>query len=308
MISGFWPRVIASIIDGLLLFIVGSVCSLLIPDLLTQLGGWGPIIGFLVALAYFGILNSAIGKGQTIGKRLMDIQVVDRSDQYISLSRSLLRYTILGLPFFLGGSLIPPSVIVSPNMITSPINNIIDFIFLGFYGATVYLYVFNRQTRQSLHDLVVGTFVKEILSQQVYGSIWRPHMAVVGAWFVAVIGFSVATTDFSRQRLSPELLGVQHAIQASGQVHAATVNVVNSDYHPSSFYASAILKRRPQDESAAARSIAATILRNYPEILEKSAITIYIMHGFDIGVATRWKSHSATRSPREWQHLVHSSE
>jgi hypothetical protein len=81
------------------------------------------------------------------------------------------------------------------------------FILFGFGDAIVYLYIFNRRTRQSLHDLIVGTFVTQttprrtynlhdliaavFVSQrpppgQVVGSIWRPHLIVVGVWLVLV--------------------------------------------------------------------------------------------------------------------------
>lgn len=305
-ISGFWRRLLALIIDGLLLGLVGFVCGLLLFDPLAQLGGWGRVIGFLVALVYFGILNSAMGKGQTIGKRLMTTEVVDRSGQHISPARSLLRCVILAIPFFLNGALIPPSVMMSP------VGYIIGFILFGFGGAIIYLYAFNRRTRQSLHDLTVGTFVTKTSPQgEVLGSVWRPHIAVVGIWVVAVIGLSVAMTGLSQKGVFPGLLDVQRAIQASGKVHVATVNVGKSwrivdgsRSETTYFYSNAIWKQRPQDEESAARFVASIILRNYPEIVEKDVLTVHVTYGFDIGIARAWKSHTSTHSPKEWQQLV----
>jgi uncharacterized RDD family membrane protein YckC len=79
VISGFWRRLLAFIFDGVLLGLVGVILGLLLFDSLARLGGWGRLIGFCHALVYFGVLNSAIGGGQTIGKRIMKIQVVDRT-------------------------------------------------------------------------------------------------------------------------------------------------------------------------------------------------------------------------------------
>jgi uncharacterized RDD family membrane protein YckC len=192
-IGGFWRRLASLILDGLILGLVGSVCGLLMFDQLARLGIWGRVVGFLVGLAYFGILNSAIGKGQTLGKRLMGIEVIDRSGRHISLPRSLLRYAIVGVPFFLKGAMIPTSVMMSP------IGYTIGFVIFGFGGAIIYLYVFNRRTRQSLHDLLVGSFVtKTTLQGEVAGSVWRPHLVVVGAWVVTVIGLSVVLTNTIR--------------------------------------------------------------------------------------------------------------
>jgi uncharacterized RDD family membrane protein YckC len=305
-ISGFWRRLAALLLDGLLLGLVGFVCGLFMFDPLAQLGGWGRVIGFLIALPYFGILNSAVGKGQTTGKRLMSIEVVDRSGRHISLPRSLLRFVILGVPFFLNGALIPPSVMMSP------IGYVIGFILFGFGGAIIYLYVFNRRTRQSLHDVAIGTFVtKNAPPGEVAGSVWRPHFVVVGIWLVAVIGLSVAMTSLSQKGVFPGLLDVQQAIQASGKVHVATVNVGKSRRivdgsrsETTYFYSNAIWKQRPEDEESAVRSIASIILRNYPEIAEKDVLTVNITYGFDIGIARAWKSYASTHSPKEWQQLV----
>ncbi len=305
-ISGFWRRLLALIIDGLLLGLVGFVCGLVLFDPLAQLGGWGRVIGFLIALAYFGILNSSIGKGQTVGKRLMTIEVVDRFGQHILLARSLVRSVVLATPFFLNGALIPPGVMMSP------VGYVIGFILFGLGGAIIYLYAFNRLTRQSLHDLAVGTFVTNTSPQgEVRGSVWRPHITVVGIWVVAVIGLSVVMTGLSRKGVVPGLLDVQRAIQASGKVHVATVNVGKSWRYDNGlrsettyFYSNAIWKRRPQDEESAARVVASIILSNYPAIDEQDVLTVSIAYGFDIGIAHAWRSHTSTHSPKEWQQLV----
>lgn len=305
-ISGFWRRVLAFIIDGLLLGLVGVICGLLLFDPLAQLGGWGRLVGFFVALVYFGILNSAVGKGQTVGKRLMKIEVVDRSGRHIPLARSLLRYTILGTPFFLNGVMIPPSVMMSP------VGYLIGFVLFGLGGAIIYLYVFNRRTRQSLHDLIVGSFVtKTSPPGEVIGSIWRPHLVVVGVWLMAVVGLSVAMTGLSQKGVFPGLLDVQKAIQASGKVHMATVNVgkswqiVNGSRSEATyFHSNAIWKQRPEDEESAARSVASMILHNYPDIADKDVLTVNITYGYDIGIARAWKSNTFSHSPSEWQRML----
>jgi uncharacterized RDD family membrane protein YckC len=216
VISGFWRRLVAFILDGLLLGLVGVILGLLWFDPLARLGGWGRLLGFCVSLVYFGVLNSAIGGGQTLGKGTMKIQVVDRSGHSISPGRSFLRYTVLGAPYFLNHLLIPPNVAMSP------IGLAVGFILFGFGGAIVYLYMFNRRTRQSLHDLVAGTFVTRTSPPgQIAGSIWRPHLVAVGVWFMAVIGSCVAMAALSRQGVVPGLLKVSGSIQATGKVHMA---------------------------------------------------------------------------------------
>lgn len=99
-ISGFWRRLIAIVLDGVLLGIVGFISGFFFFEFYAQLGGWGRLIGFGIASLYFGVLNSVIGKGRTIGKRIMKIEVTDESGRNVTLGRSFLRNTILAAPFF----------------------------------------------------------------------------------------------------------------------------------------------------------------------------------------------------------------
>jgi uncharacterized RDD family membrane protein YckC len=306
VVSGFWQRVLAFIIDGLLLGVVGILCGFFLFDQLTYLGGWGRLVGFSIALGYFGLLNSATGGGQTIGKRAMKIEVVDRAGHHISLGRSLLRYTVLGVPFFLNGILLPPSVMMSP------IGYLIGFVLFAFGGAIIYLYLFNRHTRQSLHDLAVGTFVTKISPPGKFvDTVWRPHLFVVGTWLLAVVVLIIVMTGVVKKGVFSDLLAVQNAIQASGKVHVATVFVGKSwqvmdkgSSETTYLQSTAIWKQRPQDQESAARSVASIILRNYPEIMEKELLSVNIVYGYDIGISRAWKSNTSSHSPAEWRELV----
>ncbi len=306
VIAGFWRRLLGFTLDGLLLGFVGFAIGLFLFEPLARLGGWGRLVGFCVALVYFGVLNSSIGKGQTIGKRIMKIEVVNRSGNHITLGRSFLRYAVLGTPFFLNGALIPPNVFMSP------IGYIIGFLVFGFGGAIIYLYIFNRCTRQSLHDLVVGTLVTKTTPQgPVVGSIWRPHFVVVGTWFVAVIALSVVTSALSRKGIFPELLAVQKSIQSSGKVHIATVtvgkvwHVIDGNRSETTYFQlNAIWRGRPVDYKSAARQLASIVLRDYSEIMNRDILAVAIAYGYDIGIARAWRSLHVQHSPSEWQDIL----
>jgi uncharacterized RDD family membrane protein YckC len=300
VISGFWRRSLAFILDGLLLGVVGVALGLFFFDFLARLGGWGSLLGFGVTLVYFGVLNSSIAGGQTIGKRIMKIQVVDRAGQLISLVRSALRYTVLGAPFFLNHLIVPP--------IPTAIGYLIVFIMLGFGGAILYLFIFNRRTRQSLHDLIAGTFVTRTTPPgHVVGSIWSPHLVVVSFWLVAVIGLSAAETNFSRQGVFPGLLKVQSGIQATGKVHMAEVFVgekvstVDGNRKVRKYFSTnAVWNEPPADFDAEVRQVASIILRDYPEAMNVDVIEITISYGFDIGIARAWRNQTIDLSPAQW--------
>jgi uncharacterized RDD family membrane protein YckC len=300
-ISGFWRRIVAFFIDTLLLAICGLAAGLFLFDFFARLGLWGRLIGFGVALAYFTLLNSRWGKGKTVGKRIMGIEVVDSSGEYIPMGRSLVRYVILGVPFFLNG--IPVGVV------HSPIGYLVGFLVLGLGGAIVYLYVFNRRTRQSLHDLAVGTFV---VSGKVPGeftaeSVWRPHLVIAGAWCMAVIGFAFATPLLMKNATLADLVTVQRKLQTSGKVNSATVFVgtnwtyVNGAQQKNSYFQStAMWKERPSDYAAAAKEMASIILANYPGIQEKDFVDITVSYGYDIGIAHGWVRQRYRQTPQQW--------
>jgi uncharacterized RDD family membrane protein YckC len=307
VICGFWRRVTALLLDGLLLGLIGIALGAMMFDQLARLGGWGRLYGFCIALVYFGLFNSVVGKGKTPGKRMMKIHVVARDGDYISVGRSFLRYFILGIPWFLNGAMIPDSVVVSP------VAYLLSLLVFGFGAAIFYLYLFNRKTRQSLHDLAVGSFVTHALprGRVVAGPVWKPHLVVAGLLLVIAAGLPAVTLRLADRWAFPELLKLQRSIIAGGRVHAASAQMGKSwgtrngeKWEKTYFQTVVILKERPLDPESAARGVAKIVLREYPEIVEKDIISITTSYGYDIGIArvsTRW---NANYAPEEWQRQI----
>lgn len=307
MISGLWRRLLAFLLDGILVGIIGFALGLFLFDFFAQIGGYGRLVGFCIALAYFGLLNSSVGKGRTIGKKIMKIEVVDRSGEHISLVRSLIRYTILSAPFFLNGLLIPPSVV------QSPIGYCIAFLIFGCGGAIIYLYIFNRRTRQSLHDLTVRTFVVRTSTKGdvVASPVWKFHLIIVGIWFFVVISFCVAAPMIAQKGVFPELLALQKSIQSTGKVHTASAFVGKSwgsmggkRWESTYFHSNAIWKTRPEDYQAAASEIASLVLSGYSKIMDKDVLAVTVTYGFDIGIAYAWNKQDFHYSPQEWIEIL----
>jgi uncharacterized RDD family membrane protein YckC len=89
---GFWVRVVAFIIDGVILGILTAILTGILfgGD---QVRGNG--LNTLLGLAYTMYFWSAYGHGQTIGNRVMKIRVVKTDGSELSLTDSFIRY--LGL-------------------------------------------------------------------------------------------------------------------------------------------------------------------------------------------------------------------
>src|SRR4051812_37143947 len=152
-IAGFWRRVGAAFIDYIIIAACGVVLGLLFSEQFMRMGGWGRLIGAAVAAVYFVPLNSRIGGGNTIGKRALGVRVVNANGRTISVSRSLVRFCVLALPFFLNGVAVPGQSVFSWWMILSGVA------VFGLGPAILYLIAFNGPTRQSVHDLIVGSYV-----------------------------------------------------------------------------------------------------------------------------------------------------
>ena len=292
-------------IDSAVLGIAGLILGFLLFDFFAHLGGWGRLVGFGIALLYFGTLNSVVGGGQTLGKVLLGIEVVDAAGNHISLGRSALRYTVLAAPFFLNGAMISPSVLIAPVMW------LLGFLIFGLGGAIIYLIVFNRNTRQSIHDLVAGTYVVRSSSGDRVAAkpVWRGHLIVIGAWCVAVfLGMAVVGPRLAKTDLFSDLLAVQNAVQSSGKVHFATINVGatwtwrNGTKAEQTFAQSSVfLKQRPEDNEATAGEIASIILATSPEISKRDVLGVSVAYGYDIGIARASVSGYFRHSPSEWQ-------
>lgn len=136
-----------------------------------------------------------VGQGQTLGKRFMGIKVVGKDGRHLSLPRSFLRYSIFAIPSFCWKG----------DFIT--LIGFAGFAFFGFLGVGLdavicYLYIFNRQTRQSLHDLAVDSYVVDYFSTGRINlpKIWKGHRAAS-----AILGLGVPTFMLLAALLIPSM-------------------------------------------------------------------------------------------------------
>jgi len=92
--SGFWRRVAAYLIDGLLLGVVQALIALTVyaiaPDDLQAQANFAPVV-ILVGWAYFALLESSPAQA-TVGKLALGIYVTDRHGDPIDFRRASVRY------------------------------------------------------------------------------------------------------------------------------------------------------------------------------------------------------------------------
>lgn len=302
-IAGFWRRLFAFALDALITSLPGFLLGLAFYGFLSVSAIYGLWTGFVLTVAYFAILTSSVAHGQTLGQRMMKIQVVDRSGQPISLEKSVLRSLILLAPLLLTSQVLPSST-------PDPVKSIVDWLIFGSEAATIYFYIFNKSARQSLHDLAAGTYVVDV---QPGGAVeappfWRKHWAILAAIAVAgallVTGFGSAIQDNTP---FPELTGVQQAVLASGKAQSVGAQVQKTwqnGHSRTGLVIGVVWRGTRSNAEQDATEIADIVLRNDSNAANRDYITIVFQNGFAVGFARFSNNRQVSHDPATWSQLA----
>jgi uncharacterized RDD family membrane protein YckC len=305
-VASFWRRFFAFLLDGIIINVLGSIIGLFFFDSLSRLGPWGRFVGFLVVLPYFAFFESRLGDGQSIGKRLLGLRVVNSHGTTISLEESLLRYFVFAIPIFLNSLALPIS---RTPWFVFPLLAILVF---GVGGATLYLLIFNRNTRQGLHDLAAGTYVVEARQTGPVeaNGIWKFHWIILGSLaLVLTPAAAILGKKFTESGVFPQLLQdvrlieIMDGAQRAGAQDAHRINVGSSDRERTLVITIFVTPDSP-DGQAFADQIAKTILENDRTSEQYARLNIVIMHGYDLGFASGWRSNSFSLTPAEWNQRI----
>lgn len=306
--AGFWRRVAAFVVDGLILGLVGYALGLVFFDTFVRMGPWGRIVGFIVALAYFVPQESGRGGGQSLGKRLLGIRVVDARGRALSPARGALRFTVFGVPYFLNGAVLPMNVATFAGGFP------LALLALGGMLALAYLLVFNRRTRQSLHDLVADAFVVRAARVSLAPGptrMWGGHRAIAGALIVSagatplmfpalmrIPMFADLQMLYLRLAEQPELRSV-NVFESAGRVYSVEYSGVRRE-----LLIHATIATPLSDYVPLSTRLAGIALRVYPGAAHEDRIVIRLAHGFDIGIAASWTFNELALGPGQWADRV----
>ncbi|MEN6389488.1 MAG: RDD family protein [Syntrophomonas sp.] len=294
-ISGFWRRLAALAIDVLVLAAIGFVVGTIFFNALAQLGSQGFWVGLFIAVIYFSWMNSSFNNGQTIGKRVMKIRVVDALGNTISLGRSIKRSALLLVPF----------------MYSSVEQVSLDLVFkavaLFVTVAIVYLYIFNNRTRQTVHDLALKTFVVHAnydlaLEEIPVSSRHLLAMTLVGVLIVAFTTF--AWPQIITQYTIPGSSSILEELQKDPDVYKAAVNHItsnNSAGHSNEMEIAISVKKLPAPIYMKAKQISELAMQEMPDVRGVDSLSITVNYGYNIGIARYQKSLTYTGTPTDWE-------
>ncbi len=135
--AGFLIRLGAAIIDNLILLVAGTILFAIVEI---------PALGLIITVPYYVLFTYKLG--QTPGKRLLGLQVVDAERAIPNFRRVLLR------------ELVTKSV---PSMLLLAGAYSILFLIAGYITGTFlllgYLWIARDQRKRGLHDHIAGTYV-----------------------------------------------------------------------------------------------------------------------------------------------------
>jgi uncharacterized RDD family membrane protein YckC len=301
-IARLWPRLVAAAADACLLALVGFILGFLLGDRVAPAGTPARLLGLLVAVPYLAFFESKHGGGQAFGKTLLKLVVVDASGQPLSLPRATVRAFLLAAPFLFNG-------LHSPFL--TPWTFLLFWtagvLIVGVGLANVLILLFNRRSRQGLHDLVARSFVveKRSLGRPVTARTPRPFAAVAAIWVGLVAAGTVPlllwATHGPYTSLNTELGKLPHVsnfqvstltVTRFGRGHATARNVVGLT----------LWYRGPDNEAPAIKHAAASaVLWLMPDLGLSSQMQLTLVRGWDLGIASWTTSAMETRSLDEWR-------
>ena len=310
--AGFWRRVAAFLVDSVILGLIGYALGLVLFDTFVRLGPWGRCVGFVAALVYFVPQESGPSGGQSLGKRLLGIRVVDAHGLPLGPGRSLARFCVFGVPYFLNGAALPMDVATFGGGFALAV------VALGGTLALAYLLVFNRRTRQSLHDLSVGAFVvrvrrstRDARAVPAPVRMWGGHRAIAGA-LVVLAGatplmfpalmripmFAGLQAIYAGVAAQPELRSV-NVFESVGRVYGTAATGVQHE-----LLIQATIATPLPDPVPLATRLAGIALKAWPDAVREDRIIVRLAHGFDIGIASSWTYSTLALTPEQWADRV----
>lgn len=306
VISKFWSRIWAFVLDLLFLGIFGYLLGMFFQDHLYRIGTYALLYGFVIAVIYQTIFNSNIGNGQTFGKRIMNIQVVDINGNTIQLSKSFYRSVLFCLPYFLKDLQLPGEMPLSVlNMLKS------GTLSLFLVGIGI-VYLFNKQTRQSIHDLLVGTYV--VSTERSEESVELAPLSKKPFYiFGAVILLGTVLTFFMKSQNEEDLKDVNLIYTELSKIEEGNLESVIYHTNLSNGQTTNTLKvgirviDMPEpntNNNPFINKVAQSILSSSANIDQYDYIQISLIKAFDMGIASNKTENSFKQTPNEWRELL----
>ncbi|MCK5581109.1 MAG: RDD family protein [Candidatus Omnitrophica bacterium] len=303
IVVGFWLRLCSDILDAILLGLFGFLLSIPLKGLFYQMGENGLWLGLCITFLYAGILQSNIGQGQSLAKKILKIQVLHRDGSYLSLPQSFFRYTVIALIFYnqwIGAGLISLFPFLNNNIFQTVYGFGIFFLLI----SSVVLVAFHPLKR-GLHDMLVNSIVVrkglynlEEINALDDSSKAKRAFVIFGVCCLLLIGGSY----FAFQKVSPMQPLLAELMTQKQEIEQATQLVnISPNYNWQSFRQSdgtekrtagvnifAFLEKSKFDDEqsrlAEVEKAVDVVVGSYSKLAECDYINVQVRTGYNIGI------------------------
>lgn len=305
-IAKFWSRIFAATIDLLLLVLFGYLLVIIFQNHFTINGILGNSIGFTITVLYFTLFNSNLVNGQTIGKKLLNIHVIDINSEKLSLKKSFYRSLFIFLPFFL-------------NNFTIPIQSILMFLnnfiktFIVIYSTSIPLvYIINRKTRQSVYDLLLGSLVVDVKRSEepvFIENISKKSLNVVGSILIVLSIVILFNANWHKPdyKNSLTLFNKLYNIDGITKVWLNTKYLQFPTGTTTIYEVKLWVDKLPEgylEDNKVVKEVVKLTLANNPDFMKYDKINIVFIKEFNIGIAYNINNMIADDTPQGWMKLI----
>ncbi len=296
---GFWRRLIALFLDAVILGVAGLGAGSLAFDYLSSLDGPTRLIGFPVALLYFGFLTSKAGGSATLGMRMLGMRVLSTAGRPIGLVQAMWRSLLLQLPFTMNGLTLQ----IDDPLWAQVFEIAAITLVFGAGMAQLILLLFNRPSRRLIHDLLSGSIVVRKGTTSIPASrSAAPAVAfgVVALFLAGAVALTLYPVDLvsgwlsgwsktlaPMQKTQAAVLELPEVVEAGVQDNTTTFMPSNGEAARSSrtLTVTARVRTWPKDPDAEVARVGDVVLKTQ-KLEPGQNLRIVIRQGYDIGIAS----------------------
>ena len=285
-IAGFWRRAIAFFIDNILVSLIALGILFAAPDFWAQHYYPGYFCGYLLLVGYFYFWERPAMNGQTPGKRLLKIWLVNAEGASPSAQKVLLRSAVFSLPISLNKFSIPSfeSWVLVP----------VTVILFGGLLSLAYLMIFNRTDRRGWHDWLAGTYVvRQVLEKESVLPTPVLHKAVTTVIFAAALIWPLAMPKVAENSSLGELLALHNTLNEDVRFRSVVVNLptsikIGGEPLPASLSVSIELSGNGCGDAVCDREgisgeVAEEVYLHYPQICTLAGLTVIVVESKRFG-------------------------
>lgn len=280
-------RILALIIDILFVVAIGTSVGTVFRSFLIDHSNIAYFIGFVVAWLYHSVSNSFIKDGQTAGKILVGLKVVDKSGKRIGIIRSLLRSLPIVICFF-----------GEPAKTPDFWKEAITYLITPLWISLAYFSIFFPCCRTT-HDFIFGTAVTDTQNKENSFSYKTSTtsiivIALISATLLGLRSFSGSSSIADRQ-LVDKLKKSQEQIEKIKGVEDASIQLEGEKYT-----IGIITKNNPSESMPLAVRASCLFLENFSFEHSSQQIQVVVMRGFDMKIYHHWDVLDHTFTASKW--------